>query len=162
VTATIEDLEEEYGWEDGLMADAKNEKDKFTGPSVKARHKAIKWSADDQDEYVLLEKWLELTEEVSTQNKEIKAKEKELQTKVNNKYDHLTRDEIQSLIVDDKWIGSIEARIIAELDQVSQTLTTRIQTLAERYERTLPEIDRETKTLEKSVEDHLKKMWFVW
>ncbi|MBC7504049.1 type I restriction-modification system subunit M [Candidatus Gracilibacteria bacterium] len=156
----IEDLEEEYGGEDGLMADAKNEKDKFTGPSVKARHKAIKGSDDDREEYVLLEKWLELTEEIATLNKEIKAKEKELQIKVKNKYDHLTLNEIQSLIVDDKWIGSIESRIIAELDQVSQTLTSRIQTLAERYERTLGELDTETKSLEKSVEDHLRTMGF--
>lgn len=105
-----------------------------------------------------MEKWLELEEEKSTLNKDIKAKEKELQTKINTKYDHLTRDEIQSLIVDDKWIGSVESRVIGELDQVSQTLTTRIQTLALRYERTLPEIDTEVKSLEKSVEDHLKTM----
>lgn len=162
VIATIEDLEEEYGWEDGLMVDAKNEKDKFTGTSVKARHKTIKWSTEDEEEYILLEKWLELEEEKSTLNKDIKAKEKELQAKVNTKYDHLTRDEIQSLIVDDKWIGSIESRIIGELDWVSQTLTTRIQTLTERYERTLPELDNVTKTLEQSVEDHLRKMWFIW
>lgn len=162
IVATMEDLEEEYGWEEGLMAEAKNEKDKFTGASVRARHKAIKWSTDDREEYILLEKWLELEEEKSTLNKDIKAKEKELQTKIYTKYEHLTRDEIQSLIVDDKWIGSIESRIIGELDQVSQTLTTRIQTLAERYERTLPEIDTEVKSLEKSVEDHLKTMWFVW
>jgi len=95
---------------------------------------------------------------VASLNKDIKAKEKELQIKVNTKYDHLTRDEIQSLIVDDKWIGSIESRIIGELDWVSQTLTTRIQTLTERYERTLPELDNVTKTLEQSVEDHLRKM----
>lgn len=74
------------------------------------------------------------------------------------KYASLEIGEIQSFIVDDKWIRSIESRIIGELDQVSQTLTTRIQTLAERYERTLPEIDAEVKSLEKSVEDHLKTM----
>ena len=162
IAATIEDLEEEYGWEDGLMADAKNEKDKLTGPSVKARHKSIKWNVEDREEFVLLEKWLELTEEEAALNKDIKTREKELKSKVNNKYVNLTHDEIQSLIVDDKWIGSIETLIKGELDQVSQTLTTRIQTLAERYENTLPEIDKYTKTLEKTVEDNLKKMWYVW
>ena len=46
ITRQMEELDEEHGGEDGLLADAKNEKGKLTKASVKARLEEI---ADDED-----------------------------------------------------------------------------------------------------------------
>jgi len=45
-TRQMEELDEEHGGEDGLLADAKNDKGKLTKASVKARIEEI---ADDKD-----------------------------------------------------------------------------------------------------------------
>ena len=49
-----------------------------------------------------------------------------------------------------------------EVDRISRQLTNRIKELAERYEKTLPCLDENVKTLESKVSEHLKKMGFEW
>jgi type I restriction enzyme M protein len=49
-----------------------------------------------------------------------------------------------------------------ELDRVSQTLTGRIQQLAERYATPLPQIMARVEELSACVDEHLKKMGAVW
>ena len=46
----------------------------------------------------------------------------------------------------------------SELDHVSQTLTSRILELAQRYETPLPKLTEEVDNLTTKVEEHLKKM----
>ena len=45
-----------------------------------------------------------------------------------------------------------------ELDRVSQTLTSRIRQLAERYATPLPQLVEEVEALAAKVDEHLKKM----
>ena len=78
------------------------------------------------------------------------------------KYPELTIDEVKILVVDDKWMATLENDISNEIDQISQKLSNRIQALAERYENTLPELDVEVEALENKVDSHLKKMGFEW
>jgi type I restriction enzyme M protein len=66
------------------------------------------------------------------------------------------------LVVDDKWLSVLGAAVQSELDRVSQTLTSRIRQLAERYETPLPEIIDEVATLSARVDEHLKKMGVAW
>jgi len=74
----------------------------------------------------------------------------------------LTEDEIKTLVVDDKWLATIAAAVQGELDRVSQTLTSRIRQLAERYATPLPQLTDEVATLAARVDGHLKKMGAVW
>ena len=78
------------------------------------------------------------------------------------KYPELTPDEVKTLVVNDKWMATIENDISNEIDQISQKLSNRIKELAERYENTLPELDTQVEVLENKVDDHLKKMGFEW
>ena len=66
--------------------------------------------------------------------------------------------EIQTLVVDDKWLTTLAAAVQGELDRVSQTLTSRIRLLADRYAAPLPQIVDEVAALAAKVEAHLKKM----
>jgi type I restriction enzyme M protein len=72
----------------------------------------------------------------------------------------LSENEVKTLVVDDKWMQTIENAVKGEIDHISQRLTNRIKELAERYETPLPQIDKEVEELEAKVKDHLKKMGF--
>ena len=66
--------------------------------------------------------------------------------------------EIQTLVVDDKWLTTIAAAVQGELDRGSQTLTSRIRLLADRYATPLPQIVDEVEQLAAKVAAHLQKM----
>ena len=54
------------------------------------------------------------------------------------KYPTLTEAEVKTLVVEDKWLGTIATDIHGEMDRISQALTQRGTELAERYEIPLP------------------------
>jgi len=113
-------------------------------------------------EIMILNDYLEKTDRVSVLKTEIKTATAELDALLYAKYPELTPDEVKTLVVDDKWMATIENDISNEIDQISQKLSNRIKELAERYENTLPELDVEVQSLEQKVDDHLKKMGFEW
>lgn len=59
-------------------------------------------------------------------------------------------------------MAALAASVQGELDRVSQALTGRIKQLAERYATTIPQLAGEVETLAARVDEHLKKMGFVW
>ena len=92
----------------------------------------------------------------------LKTAQDDLEAKLNAKYQTLTEDEIQTLVVDDKWLATLAAAVQGELDRVSQTLTGRIRQLAERYATPLPQLVDEVAALAAKVDQNLQKMGAVW
>jgi type I restriction enzyme M protein len=162
VAMEIEELEEEHGGDDGLLADARNDKDKVNAFSVKLRLKAIKEDKNASEERAILESYLELTEELSEANKKVKEAEARLALQVIEKYGKLTVEEVKTLVVDDKWIATLAGGVRAEMQRISQRLTQRIKELAERYETPVPDLVDEVAALETRVKGHLERMGFVW
>ena len=70
----------------------------------------------------------------------------------------LTLSEIQSLVVDDKWLAHLAAAVQSEMDRVSQALAGRIKTLGDRYVVTLPQLVDEVAKLSAQVDQHLQRM----
>ena len=59
-------------------------------------------------------------------------------------YATLTEDEIKTLVVEDKWIASIQSAIEGEVQRLTQAYSRRrVQELEERYAQPLPELARE-------------------
>jgi type I restriction enzyme M protein len=110
----------------------------------------------------VLTRFLDLVENEAAKGAELKAAQENLTEVVAAKYPKLTEDEIKSLVVDDKWLATLEADVQGELDRVSQTLTGRIRELAERYARPLPALAAEVDALAAKVDEHLKKMGAAW
>jgi type I restriction enzyme M protein len=108
-----------------------------------------------------LEEYSALLDEQSDAKSRLKKAQEELDAKLDAKYPTLTDDEVKKLVVEDKWLATVAAAVQRELDQVSQTLTSRIRQLAERYETPLPELAIEVETLATRVEGHLNKMGFI-
>jgi type I restriction enzyme M protein len=161
-TAEMEAMEEEHGTDEGLMAEAKNDKDKITAAAVKERLKKVKGNKADTEEIKLLEAYLKHSDKIGDLNKKIKDAQKALEQKVWDKYKTLSDDDIKTLVVDDKWISHLENSVQNEMQRISQRLTQRIKELADRYETPLPELKLVLSEVEAKVNAHLAKMGFVW
>lgn len=162
ISRQMEELDEEHGGEDGLLADAKNDKGKLTKASAKARLAEIKRDKDAADERKLLETYVDLTEQEANASKKVKDAARALDAKVAAKYAQLSAADIKTLVVDDKWLAALGLSVQSELDRISQMLTGRIKQLAERYATPIPQLAGEVETLAARVDEHLKKMGFVW
>jgi type I restriction enzyme M protein len=158
IASALTELEEEHSGEDGYFA----EFEKVNKATINARVKELKGETDIADELKVLKQYIALLEKQTATNKKIKEAEKELDVKLYAKYPILTENEIKQLVVDDKWIQTIETAIKEEIDHISQRLTNRVKELAERYENPLPSIDKKVESLESKVNEHLQKMGFVW
>ena len=162
ISREMEEMDEEHGGEDGLLAEGKTDKGKLTKVSVNASLKVIKGDKEAKDEIKMLEAYAALIEREGTASKKVKDAQKAMDTKVAAKYRQLAEAEIKTLVVDDKWLAALAASVQGELDRVSQALTGRIKQLAERYVTPIPKLGDEVETLAIRVDEHLKKMGFVW
>ena len=162
IARQMEDLDEEYGGEDGLLAEARNDKGNVNRASLKVRLAEISVDPDSGDERKLLKKYSLMIENEATVNRTLKTAVKTLDIKVTAKYGTLSREEIKALVVDDKWMGTLAAVVRAELDRISQALSGRIKQLAERYEIPLPTLTQDVRSLSNRVDKHLKEMGYIW
>ncbi|MEZ5334358.1 MAG: hypothetical protein R2741_03510 [Methanolobus sp.] len=64
----------------------------------------------------------------------------------------LSEDDVKSLVVDDKWLSTLDAAIHGEMDRISQSLTQRVKELAERYDTPLPKMTERVAELESQSE----------
>lgn len=158
VTAQTAELEEEHGGEEGAFS----ELDKVNKASVNARLKEIKCDTSAKDEADVLTQWLALNEKEAELKRKVKDAEAALDELAYKKYPKLTADEIKSLVIEEKWLAAIDAAIHGEMDRVSQTLSSRVKELAERYEATLPELEKSVVELKAKVNQHLERMGFSW
>ncbi|NQD93989.1 type I restriction endonuclease subunit M, partial [Pseudomonas sp. CrR25] len=160
ISRELEELDEEQGGEDGPLTEGKTDKGKLTAASVKARLKAIKNDPDADEERQALEQCLTLIEREAEASKKVKTAQKALDVKVKAHYAQLSEVELKTLVVDDKWLATLQADVQTELNRVSQALSSRIHQLAERYTTPLPTLNFEVEALTVKVNVHLAKMGF--
>ncbi|WP_162014303.1 hypothetical protein [Desulfurivibrio alkaliphilus] len=165
IARQLEELEEEHGGEEGLLAEAKTDKGKLTKATVKARLSAVQAAgpgAAEPEEIALLQQCLDLMDQATAAGKMVKEAQKALDKKVNARYGKLGEVEVKTLVVEDKWLATLAARVEGELERVSQALAGRIRQLAERYATPLPKLEAEVEAAGARVEKHLKQMGFAW
>ena len=153
-TQALESYLEEHGGEDGLLVEALNDKDKITKVSVAARAK----QATDVDEVKALKQATKLFNAEASAKKAVKEAQEALDLAVFNQYPKLTIAEIKTLIVDDKWLATLQANIVAEIERVTQQMANRVKQLEERYSTPLPTLSKSVDDLSDKVADHLKAM----
>jgi type I restriction enzyme M protein len=88
--------------------------------------------------------------------------EDDLDQKAYAHYPELTETEIKSLVIDDKWLATLNAAIHGEMDHIGQRLTARVRELAERYDVPLPSLTSRVTELGVKVNGHLERMGFLW
>ena len=169
-------LEEEHGSDGGALDlpkvnkqevnkrlnEARQEEAADKEELAKVAEDATPFNESRVSETEILLEWLNLNSRGAALKKKLKIAEAELQAKTYAQYPKLTEDEIKTLVVDDKWLGTLAAAVQGELDRVSQTLTGRIRQLAARYATPLPQLTDEVAALAAHVDGYLKKMGAVW
>jgi type I restriction enzyme M protein len=165
LTAQLEDassrlaeLEEEHSGDEGAFA----ELEKLNKGNINARIKEIKKDPEAAEELAVLREWLELSEEEAATKKALKAAEADLDDQAYGRYDSLTEAEVRELVVNGKWLATLEQAIATEVERVSQQLTSRLKELGERYGEALPQISNRVVELETKVAGHLEQMGFAW
>ncbi len=158
----IDEIAEEQNPEDDLLAEVKSDKGKITKALVTTRIKEIKPDPNSADEMKLLKELNALFEQETSVKTDQKNKEKALEQLVSKKIAQLSQDEIKSLLVEEKWLASLQSELLDSVDLISHRFSSRLQELAERYAEPLPQIEQEVAELSKKVEGHLNKMGFSW
>ena len=158
VTAKLAELEEEHGGDEGAFS----ELEKVNKAEIIKRLKEIKGDKDASEEIAVLNEWLKMSECESDLKKRLRDAEAALDAKAYAQYPKLTEVEIKTLVVNDKWLATLNSAIHGEMDRISQSLTWRVKELAERYKAPMPQMVSRVAELEAKVNQHLKKMGFAW
>ncbi len=154
----LESYLEENSGDDGLLNETLNDKDKVTKATVTARLKV----ATDPDEKSALKQAQKLFDNEANAKKVLKKAQDALNLAVFKQYPKLSIDEIKTLIVDDKWLATLQSNIEAEIERVTQQLANRVKELEERYNEPLPAITKSVEDLSDKVAGHLKAMGLEW
>lgn len=152
------ELEEEHSGEDMAF----NGFEKINAKEVKDRLTEIGSEPEDEEEVAVLKRWLSLNKRQSTLKKQRKEADTALDTAAHDQYARLSEADVKTLVVEDKWLATLQTAILAETDQASQNLNRRVQELAERYASPLPALQDEVDRLQAWVDRHLENMGFAW
>lgn len=158
----LDELTEEQTTEDGVLSDYLSDKDTVDAKAVNAKLKELKKTTPDSDEYNILCKYSELCAQIKKYTKIVKELNAALDDACKAKYAELTIDEIKELLVNRKWYYTIFKGIKALYETTAQEISSRIAELAERYDQTLPELEKSVEDYESKVKAHLERMGFKW
>jgi type I restriction enzyme M protein len=148
--------------EDGAITnDVLNDNGSLNKTKLKAELKKLD-DHKDSDEYKELKTLADLQDKIDEFNKLLRQMRSEQEAKELAKYPTLTDDEIIELLVNQKWYGAIVKGIEQLYRAVSHGIAARVTELAERYERTMPELEREAADYAARVNGHLRRMGFKW
>lgn len=146
--------------------DIRNKNGTFGKAKLKA---ALKAAADSavvpeiyKDEYDALTAYAAKSAEKDEVNKAWKEARKALDDEVEAKYSELTVEEIKNLLFDQKWMKKINADVVDEIEQVLNTISSRVLLIAKRYEYTLGEIEDRTAKSRAAVVTALERMGYKW
>ena len=158
IARELEEFVEEYAGEDGLLDGATTDAGKVTLATVKARLREVTDDPEGHVEREALDLCLELMKTHAAAKKAAKAAQTKLDTKVLARYGTLTAAEIAELVVDDKWMASVEGAIGREVERLTGGLVDRVRVLEGRYAKALPELARQVEDYGAKVEGHLTQM----
>jgi type I restriction enzyme M protein len=160
LTAQKEEMEEEHSGDEGVLEELKSDKGKLSKGAVQKRVKEIKDDPEFIDEQEILGTYLELLDQESDAGKKISLAQKNLSTNLNAKYPNLSEKELKQLVVEDKWLATLQIDIESEAEKISQSLTERVKELTERYIDPLPKLEENLNLLSEKVDAYLRKMGF--
>jgi type I restriction enzyme M protein len=157
ITAALVNLEEENSSDEGAFAQL----EAITYARVSERLKEVAVN-EAEAETAVLKQWIASSVKYAETKKRLRNTENDVDANALARYPSLTKDEIQTLVVNDKWLTTLEGAIRHEIDRVSQQLTFKINELADRYGVQLSQLLTQSADAEARVAGHLEQMGFSW
>nr|WP_246305402.1 type I restriction-modification system subunit M [Nocardioides marinisabuli] len=156
-TQALNEYTEEHAVEEGLLWEAV-EDDKISKALAAVRLRVAKREGAEADELEALQQVIKLYDAEAAAKRAVKDATAKLEGKALAQYAKLSVEDVQALVIDDKWGGTIRSRIGTEVTALGQVLVARLWMLGERYERTLLELDAEVEAARAKVAEHLGAM----
>lgn len=155
----VEEYLEEHAVEDGALWEAADDEGKVSAKLAKDRLKVAKAEAEaEAEEIEALDQVIKLFAAEATAKKAVKDATVKLHEQALAQYGKLKTEDIQALVIDDKWGGTISARIGAEVTALGEALIVRMRILGRRYEATVAELDADIEQVGTRVAAHLAAM----
>ena len=124
--------------------------------------KKLKDKELEAEDKAILQKLQKLTVRADDGSKALKDLRTALDNKARAQYPKLTDDQCMDLLLERKWYRTLLNGVFALYTSVSNSIATRDTELAERYEKTLPELEAEVADYAAKVKGHLERMGFAW
>ncbi|WP_298255320.1 class I SAM-dependent DNA methyltransferase [uncultured Arthrobacter sp.] len=156
-TRQIEEYVEEHASDDGLLAEALDD-GKISKALASARLRVAKNERGDPEEITALEHLIALYNRESGAKKLQKDAQTRLDTATLNHYGKLTEQDVQQLVLDDKWRTAVISGVTGEITKLTYNLVARIKELGKRYDATLSDLEAEVEALNLKVAQHLANM----
>ncbi|WP_428815657.1 type I restriction-modification system subunit M [Lactococcus lactis] len=147
--AKVEDSEEYEALYESLKKNEDDEpQDAFEAKTIKAE---LKRAEKETSEFEWLKRVEKLLADKSSTNKSIKEKEKQLKEAVESKIENLTNEEIDMLVFEKWFVGTVDA-LVGLVEKPLRAELSTIALLENRYAQTFNEIDAQVSELEKAFE----------
>jgi len=152
--AQLAELEEQHGGEEGLFADLLplNER------RAKDRLQSLTDDAENAEEREALQHWLQGFGRQKALKEALKDKEAELDRSAFAQYAKLSLEQVQELVIQDKWLAHLHGELQKTLQASAQQLATSLAELAERYQDTLQALEQHVTACSAKVQKHLQQM----
>ena len=106
--------------------------------------------------------WLDFQRSIKAEKAKLKDANSKLLSRVKEEYNLLAQNEMRvKNLVKEKWVNAISTRIESELSRSIEQLKSQLSAISDRYDQTLPSIDKEVEDYESRVNAHLAQMGFV-
>ena len=125
-------------------------------------HRISHPSAEYVAEIEIIETWLTLLEAEGQAKKAVKEAQEQLNLQVLEQYGKLDEFDMKVLMVDKKWLATLEARVRSDIERMIQQFANRLKQLHERYAQPLPTLEQQTAALSATVAKHLQAMGLSW
>lgn len=145
--------------EDSIIGEVLKDNGNLDKTGLKKMLKGKELEAEDK---AILQQLQDLVIRVDEGSKAVKDLRAALDKKARDQYAKLTDEQIMELLINRKWYRSLVSGVYALYTTVSHRISERVTELAERYEKTMPQLEAEVAKLESKVKSHLGRMGFVW
>lgn len=138
---------------------------KITSKSLNARlievRNALPINEEDKDEFEILSRYIKLLDSLKDAKDKQKEIEKDLDKKLEEKYQELSIEEIKELVVEEKWIATLQKGVNSLYHSLSRYLAGRISKLFNKYETTLETISSDIDNTQKELRSLLSELTVV-
>ncbi|OTV95973.1 type I restriction endonuclease subunit M [Vibrio parahaemolyticus] len=117
---------------------------------------------DEVSHWIVACDYLACMEEDTALLKSINSLITELNAEVLAFYPQLSIEQIKDIVVEQKWLATLQANIQDEVERVTQVLAHRLAELERRYAVPLPTLEAQVDTLRSKVASHLNAMGLEW
>lgn len=161
IAATQAELDEmiEHTEDDSIISEVLKENGSLDKAGLKKKLKDKDLDADDK---TVLQRLQDLVTRVDDGTKTLKDLRSALDAKTRNQYPKLTEDQCMELLLERKWYRSLISGVFALYTSVSHSIATRDIELAERYEKTLLELETDVAGYASRIKGYLERMGVTW